>query len=90
MHRHLVLAAVITLSLPAGAVADVDSYHVYSLEWLVDASDSVQMVSVEDEPGATPRSADIDVVRRAACESLRKLRVEVPRPALEHRARVPR
>ena len=34
------------LVVPDRAAADVDSYCVYSLEWLVDASQSVQLVSV--------------------------------------------
>jgi hypothetical protein len=38
-----------------------------------------------EEPGARPRPAKIYVVRRAAYESLRQLKVEVPRPELEHR-----
>jgi hypothetical protein len=39
------------LAVPGRAAADVDSYCVYSLEWLVDASESVQLVTVRRGEG---------------------------------------
>jgi hypothetical protein len=41
--------------------------------------------TVLDNPGNTPRGAEIYIVRRAAYQSLRQLKVEVPKPELEHR-----
>jgi hypothetical protein len=41
--------------------------------------------AVEDIPGSRPRDAEVYVVRRAAYESLRKLKQDVPKPKLEYR-----
>ena len=67
------LVCVIGLGLSATdrAAADVDSYHVYSLEWLVDASQSVQLATVvrENNPatgGARTRIKRLERVLKGA------------------------
>jgi hypothetical protein len=50
MRRFLVLAVVWGLASPGPAVADTYSYYYYSLEWLVDASDSIVEATVVPSP----------------------------------------
>lgn len=50
MQRLLVLVVAVSLTLPAAAVADTYSLYYHSLEWLVDASDSIVEATVV--PGA--------------------------------------
>jgi hypothetical protein len=64
------------LAVPGRAAADVDSYCVYSLEWLVDASQSVQLATVSQEKNPGARTARIKRVERVL-----KAAGETPEPA---------
>lgn len=50
MRKFLALAVVCGLALPVAAVADTYSYYYFSLEWLVDASDSIVEATVVPSP----------------------------------------
>ena len=80
MRWNLVWVFCLSLSLAAAgrAAADVDSYCVYSLEWLVDASQSVQLATVrrEKDPGT-----DVWTVRMKLVERVLKEAEVTPEPA---------
>jgi hypothetical protein len=78
MRWSLVCVLGFSLAVPDRAAADVDSYCVYSLEWLVDASQSVQLVTVVrgDDPGTGGPTARVKRVERVL-----KAAGETPEPA---------
>src|SRR5687768_4778598 len=64
----LVCVVAFGLIVPNRAGADVDSYTVYSLEWLVDASRSVWVATVVRDKDGTTRIKSVDRVLKGPDE----------------------